>query len=167
MVSYQGLFAARQPEIAANYARMMGEEVLTPRHLVERLAEQGSLAQLTAVALTAVQPRLENQVSAVAAVLGTEVTAEQRTAAVGVLMPALLTALAPMVGDIEDQVAKRLDITGILEQRLAAMDKAEFESVLRSIFQEDEWILIALGGVLGTAIGTLQAGLVLGTGIGG
>jgi uncharacterized membrane protein YheB (UPF0754 family) len=167
VVSYQGLFAARQPEIAANYARMMGEEVLTPRHLVERLAEQGSLAQLTAVALAAVQPRLENQVSAVAAVLGTEVTAEQRAAAVGVLMPALLAALAPMVGDIEDQVAKRLDITGILEQRLAAMDKAEFETVLRSIFQEDEWILIALGGVLGTAIGTLQAGLVLGTGIGG
>jgi uncharacterized membrane protein YheB (UPF0754 family) len=82
-------------------------------------------------------------------------------------MPALLAALAPMVGDIEDQVAKRLDITGILEQRLAAMDKAEFETVLRSIFQEDEGNLIALGGVLGTAIGTQQAGLVLGTGIGG
>ena len=47
------------------------------------------------------------------------------------------------------------------------MDKAEFETVLRSIFHEDEWILIALGGVLGTAIGTLHAGLVLGTGIGG
>jgi uncharacterized membrane protein YheB (UPF0754 family) len=167
VVSYQGLFAARQPEIAANYARMMGEEVLTPRNLVERLAEQGSLAQLSAVALAAVQPRLESQVSAVAAVMGAEVNDEQRSAAAGALMPALMMTLAPMVSDIEEQVAKRLDITGVLEQRLAAMDKAEFETVLRSIFQEDEWILIALGGVLGTAIGALQAGLVLSTGIGG
>jgi uncharacterized membrane protein YheB (UPF0754 family) len=47
------------------------------------------------------------------------------------------------------------------------MDKVQFETVLRSIFQEDEWILIALGGVLGAAIGTLQAGLVLATGIAG
>jgi uncharacterized membrane protein YheB (UPF0754 family) len=78
-----------------------------------------------------------------------------------------MVTLAPLVGDIEDQVAKRLNITGVLEHSLTAMDKAEFETVLRSIFQEDEWILIALGGVLGTAIGTLQAGLVLGTGIGG
>jgi uncharacterized membrane protein YheB (UPF0754 family) len=167
VVSYQGLFAARQAEIAANYARMMGEEVLTPRHLVERLAEQDSLAPLTAVALAAVQPRLENQVSAVADVLGVGVTDNERAGAVGALMPALMTTLAPLVDDVEQQVAKWLDITGILEQRLAAMDKAEFETVLRSIFQEDEWILIALGGVLGTAIGTLQAGLVLGTGIGG
>lgn len=167
VVRYQGLFAARQPEIAANYARMMGEEVLTPRHLVGRLAEQGSLTQLSAVALAAVQPRLESQVTTVAAVIGTGVTNEQQSAAVGVLMPALMMTLTPMMGDIEEQVAKRLDITGVLEQRLTAMDKAAFEKVLRSIFQEDEWILIALGGVLGTAIGTLQAGLVLKTAIGG
>jgi len=47
------------------------------------------------------------------------------------------------------------------------MEEEEFETVLRSIFKEEEWILVALGGVLGTAIGTLQAGLVLATGGGG
>jgi uncharacterized membrane protein YheB (UPF0754 family) len=167
LVSYQGLFAARQPEIAANYARMMGEEVLTPRNLMERLGEQGALATLGASALAAAQPRLEEGIAVVAGTLHAELTAAQRMAAVAALVPNMLGAIAPAADDIEDQLAKQLDITRQLEERLTAMDKVQFETVLRSIFQEDEWILIALGGVLGAAIGTLQAGLVLATGIAG
>ena len=167
IVSYQGLFAARQPEIAANYARMMGEEVLTPRHLLSRLDEQGAVSRLTPVALAAAQPRFEAQVTAIARILGTEPTAERQAEAMNASMAGVMMLLPALAGDIESYVQKRLDITGTLEERLAAMDKAEFETVLRSIFQEDEWILIALGGVLGTAIGALQAALVLASGIGG
>jgi uncharacterized membrane protein YheB (UPF0754 family) len=134
--------------------------------LLERLAEQGEMQRLGAAAIAVVQPRLEMQVDAVAATLGVQATPEQRANAAGALVPALLSVLAPSIPDLETHMSKSLNVTGVLEERLTAMDKQEFETVLRSIFQEDEWILITLGGVLGTAIGTLQAGLVVTTGIG-
>lgn len=36
------------------------------------------------------------------------------------------------------------------------------ERVLRSLFEEDEWILVVVGGRLGAAIGTLQGVAILG-----
>ena len=41
------------------------------------------------------------------------------------------------------------------------MDKADFERLLRGIFEEDEWILVVIGGVLGGLVGLLQAAVVL------
>jgi uncharacterized membrane protein YheB (UPF0754 family) len=41
------------------------------------------------------------------------------------------------------------------------MPKQRFEEVLRGVFEEDEWILVTLGGVLGGAIGLAQGAIVL------
>jgi uncharacterized membrane protein YheB (UPF0754 family) len=53
-----------------------------------------------------------------------------------------------------------------IEERLASMDKLEFEAILRGIFEDDEALLIGVGGVRGAAIGCLQAALVLGLDVG-
>ena len=61
----------------------------------------------------------------------------------------------------DEHLREPLGIRQTLETRLAGMDKVEFERVLRGIFEEDEWILVTLGGVLGGLIGMIQAGVVV------
>lgn len=41
-------------------------------------------------------------------------------------------------------------------RRMAKMSSPEFERLLHPIFEEDEWILILLGGVLGAIVGLFQ-----------
>ena len=50
----------------------------------------------------------------------------------------------------------------LIEERLGALEKEQFERMLRGIFEEDEWILIVVGGALGASIGVLQGLAVLG-----
>ena len=64
-------------------------------------------------------------------------------------------------GEVEQVVAERLDVAKLVETRLGDMDKADFERLLRGIFEEDEWILVVIGGVLGGLVGLLQAAVVL------
>ncbi len=47
-------------------------------------------------------------------------------------------------------------IFGMLRDRIRALTPQEFQSLLRPAFQEDEWILIVLGGVTGALAGYLQ-----------
>ena len=63
--------------------------------------------------------------------------------------------------EVEQVVAERLDVAKLVETRLGDMDKADFERLLRGIFEEDEWILVVIGGVLGGLVGLLQAAVVL------
>jgi uncharacterized membrane protein YheB (UPF0754 family) len=67
---------------------------------------------------------------------------------------------------VEERLYHTLRLDQLIEERLAVLDKHQFERMLRGIFQEDEVILVVIGGVLGGAVGVLQAGIVL-AGVGG
>jgi uncharacterized membrane protein YheB (UPF0754 family) len=51
-------------------------------------------------------------------------------------------------------------VEGVIRERLSELSKPEFERILRGVVEEDEWTLVALGGVLGALIGLGQAALV-------
>lgn len=43
-----------------------------------------------------------------------------------------------------------------LKERIRELTPKEFQNLLRPAFQEDEWILIVLGGVTGFIAGTIH-----------
>lgn len=116
-------------------------------------------------AFSAMEHRVDAQLGAIAVLAGVQPTSEVRDAVLHAVTGRLFAALPPLLPDLEAYLEKRFDIAATLEERLAAMDKEEFERVLRGMFEEDEWILVSLGGLLGGAIGLLQAGLVAAAGL--
>jgi uncharacterized membrane protein YheB (UPF0754 family) len=160
---YQGLFPARQHEIASAYGEMLEAEVLTPANLADRLAADAP------VLLVEVLPALEGAIgplaSDVARIAGVVDDAELRQRILFSLVPQLAAVLAPVRGQIEDLLAKQLDVAATIESTLTSMPKEEFEHVLRGIFEEDEMTLILMGGVLGGALGCVQAALLLAVGL--
>ena len=63
--------------------------------------------------------------------------------------------------DVHKYVNEQLDIRETLSRRLKKLSPTEFEDLLHPVFQEDEIILIATGGVLGLAAGGRLAGMAL------
>jgi uncharacterized membrane protein YheB (UPF0754 family) len=171
MVRYQGLFPARQSEIAHDYGQMIANEVLTPRLLVEDLGRSASAGELLIVVREVLDRRLAHQLLAFGPMLGVEPTDGMRTQPVDVAMRALGAGgdqLLPALADfpaVEAYLNRRLAIAETIETKLGEMSKAEFETIVRGIFEEDEKTLIGVGGVLGASIGTLQAGIVLALGL--
>src|SRR5690606_38447598 len=49
----------------------------------------------------------------------------------------------------------------LLARRMRALPEPDFAELLRAAVEEDEWMLIALGGVLGFIAGCLQIAFVL------
>jgi len=50
----------------------------------------------------------------------------------------------------------------ILSDRMQELSSSEFQDLLRPAFQEDEWILILVGGALGAVAGFFQLLVVFG-----
>ena len=53
-------------------------------------------------------------------------------------------------------ISRVTDIEARNRECLQRMPPDEFENLLHPVFQEDEWILILLGGVLGAIVGLAQ-----------
>lgn len=66
------------------------------------------------------------------------------------MMPQAITECGAYVSE-----AIRLEET--IRVRMAALPPEQFESLLHSVFQEDEWKLVAVGGALGVALGAGQS----------
>lgn len=168
---YQGLFPARQAEIAHDYGHMIAAEVLTPRLLVEDLGRSESRVAIFDVVRDVLDRRLATQLAVFGPMLGVEPTDEIRAHALDVALDTLGAGgdrLLPALGDypaVEAYLDRRLAIAETIETKLGEMSKVEFEKIVRGIFEEDERTLIGVGGVLGAAIGTLQAGIVLSLGL--
>ena len=64
--------------------------------------------------------------------------------------------LQPLDKELLGGIDRALQIESTLSSRLAALPAEDFYELLHPVVEEDEWKLIAIGGVLGALAGALQ-----------
>ena len=60
-----------------------------------------------------------------------------------------------------DLVARQLAVEELLQEKMNQLSADEFESIMRPVFKDDEWLMISVGAVLGFLVGELQVEMVL------
>jgi len=63
-----------------------------------------------------------------------------------------------------DYCEEAMQTETLLRTRLSDLPYYDFEGVLHPVFEEDEWKLIAVGGLLGGMVGVFQGLVVFGAG---
>lgn len=160
LVTYQGMFPSRQAEIAEDYGRITAREILTPQNLLRLITEGEAGTRVARLVLTKVNDRVDAAKPMVEMLTQTTITDEQLNAVKMMLVQRVGQAAPELQPEIEAYLEKQLAVGELVESKLSAMPKSEFERLLRGIFEQDEWILIAIGGALGASVGLLQ-GLVI------
>ena len=68
----------------------------------------------------------------------------------------IVEKLPSAVRSVDAYAKEAMDIAETLSVRLRALPPPDFEGMLRPAFEEDEWILIAVGAALGFMVGVGQ-----------
>ncbi len=159
--TFQGLFLKRQKEISEEFSRVFTEDVLTAREVVYTMFH-GARSDRTMALLRSHVSRIMEEKFIVQlitqAAVGPEGYADLKDAA-------LETAIHYTEELAEDSHFNRQQAQAIqqmLNERIAAQPPAEFQDLVRPIFHEDEWILVAIGGALGALVGWGQLVLLFG-----
>jgi uncharacterized membrane protein YheB (UPF0754 family) len=157
LFTYQGMFPKRQKEIAADYGRITAREIFTPEKLVSAVVDRPGRADSDDELRSLAVARLADLRPMLAMVAGEgDVSDDALRHLVDVLYDRLLALEPTLRPTVEAHLSEALRLDELIEDRLGSLDKAQFERMLRGIFEEDEWILIVIGGALGAAIGTAQ-----------
>ena len=164
LVTYQGMFPSRQAEIAADYGRITAREIITPANLLRLITEGDAGTRIARVVLTRVNERIDAARPMVEMLTQTQVSDVQLAEVKTMVVARVSESVPDLQPEIEAYLEEQLQVGELVESKLKAMPKLEFERLLRGIFEQDEWILIAIGGALGAGVGVLQGMLVLATG---
>jgi uncharacterized membrane protein YheB (UPF0754 family) len=161
VLRWQGLFHRRRDEVIADYADVFGVEILSPTNLMHAILTGPQADRLLDLVSREVDRALKAQVSPVKPLLVLAV-GEQRYQEMRAYIVA--TTMSRMRGGLDEVGAyamEALDVRGTLVTKMRALTDREYEGLLRPAFKQDEWKLIAVGGVLGFLIGELQVHLLL------
>ncbi|OLT47976.1 hypothetical protein BJF85_13885 [Saccharomonospora sp. CUA-673] len=160
-VTWQGLFVKRRDEVTDAYAALIADEIITPPNVIDAVL-RGPMSDRV---LSMIQQQVDQELARhtgvakplVLLAMGGSQYRELKDAIAGSVMSRLPETLRY----VETYAADAMDIRGTLITKMRELDDEEFEGLLRPAFQQDEWILIMTGALLGGLCGELQVQLVL------
>jgi uncharacterized membrane protein YheB (UPF0754 family) len=156
-VIFQGKFQRRRAEVARQYGELIANEVLTVQNLLDAVLRGPRADRLAALVEQMVSSAVDAQMPLAWTVGGTRLREMKHAAA-----RKALEQLPDTARYAEGYLTEAMDVAKMIEQRMLALTPLEFEGLLRPAFRQDEWKLIAVGGVIGFVVGELQVLLMLG-----
>ena len=159
--TFQGLFLKRQKEISEEFSRVFTEDVLTAKEVVHTLVHGArsdrTMALLRAHISEIMEHKLVVQLITQTAV-GPEGYADLKDAA----LEKAIQYTEELAEDSHFNQEQARVVQTMMNERISAQPPAEFQDLVRPIFHEDEWILVAIGGALGALVGWGQLVLLFG-----
>lgn len=158
----QGLFHKRQQEVSADYGALIADEILTPSNMMEEIINGRLSDNLINLVTRHVKNAVDEQAGVtkpfVVLAVGGEAYKGMKSAAVATFVANIPDALNHIEGYAQDA----MDVKNTIIDRMKQLTSEEFESLIRPAFEEDEWMLITTGAVLGFAAGVAQLVLIFG-----
>lgn len=158
-VTLHGLFMRRQDEIAAEYSRVIADDVVTLAAIGHELVAGPRSDRTRALIEEALRPAIDEALGiargAVRVAIGTRQYEAIRTR---LASEAIDHTMTPLV-DPRFNAQQSDRVFELLRGRLQELGPEDFAEMLRSAFQEDEWMLIMIGSLLGLLAGLLQYGV--------
>ncbi|MET8852909.1 DUF445 domain-containing protein [Amycolatopsis sp. NPDC004625] len=152
-VQWQGLFLKRRAEVAEAYGSLIAKEIITPHNVIEAILH-GPLSDRV---LALIQRQLDRELGSVAKPLLVFAVGSRKYQDVKLAIASqIMSRLPETMRYIEDYATDAMDIRNVLVSKMKELSPQEFERLLRPAFEQDEWILIATGAVLGFAVGEAQ-----------
>jgi uncharacterized membrane protein YheB (UPF0754 family) len=152
----QGLFIQRQPEVARAYGREVAQNTITLENIAEDMLHGRKSDRTRKMLREVLKPEVDKAMGAVGpAVRVATGTAEYDAIRDRMAEEAVEVSVEPMQ-DPEFNRERAEAIEDLIATRLAELPPEEYVETLRTAFEEDEWMLIGLGAVLGFVAGWIQ-----------
>jgi uncharacterized membrane protein YheB (UPF0754 family) len=158
----QGVFTRRQQSAGRTYAELVAEEVVTVSNLAYNLLNGNQSDRTRRMIRDAIRPEVDRAVGVVGPVVRIAGGTDQYERVQEAFAEAGIERTIDPLYDPEFNEDRSEAIETLIYERLCALPPEEFIGLLRPAFQEDEWMLVMLGAVLGFVAGCLQLLVVTG-----
>ncbi|WP_420427475.1 DUF445 domain-containing protein [Algiphilus sp.] len=155
-LTIQGLFHKRQNEVARDYSRLIADEVVNPSNIAEAVLKGPRRDYAANIVARFIRDEVDGQLGVAKPAVRAAMGRGRFEAAQAAAANYTIQRLPELIEPIDAYAKEAMNLGETLSSRLASLPSDEFEGMLRPAFQEDEWILIAVGAALGFLVGLGQ-----------
>lgn len=156
-IKYQGLFLKRQKEVSKEYAALVAGKILTAKNILEAILYGKTADSIFTMIQKNIYGALDRIEGFARPVVSLIVGTNEYDAIRNYIVSKLTAVVPATVMKVENYMDQAMDLENTIYSRMSVLPPEDFENLLRTAFQEDEWILISVGAVLGFLVGLTQA----------
>lgn len=152
----QGLFLKRQAEVADIYAQIVADNVLSARNILKAIIRGPLTSELVEMIREEMSTSIHDFMGKSwhgVKLLRSEAHLERCNAR---LAESTLKHMPNACRLLEKYMGTAMALEDLLRDKMAELPPEDFEGLLHPVFQQDEWKLVLMGGVLGVIVGFLQ-----------
>ena len=153
---WHGLFFKRRNEFAADYAKLTAAKILTPAVVMDGLLSVPLGDRLFAMVRNEVQTAISDELGIVEPLVPAAIGSEQYRTLSDRVTSHARARLPDAATRLEGYAGEALDLETMAREALTALSDEDYENMLRPMFKDDEWLVVAVGGALGFLVGELQ-----------
>jgi uncharacterized membrane protein YheB (UPF0754 family) len=161
LFEWQGLFHKRRHAVATKYGEFIADEVVTPGAILDAVLRKSLSSRLFSMVQKQVQRNIDEQAGIAKPIVVMAVGGTKYLEMKQVIAEKVMDRLPDTLKHIEKYAGEAMDIKNTLTTKMKDLTEDEFEGLLRPAFQQDEWILIMVGAILGFLVGELQVLIML------
>lgn len=151
----QGLFLRRQAEVSAMYGKLVARHVLSSQNIMRSLltgTKSDKFYELIQNHVNKACNRAVGNVKPLVVITGRQRFRSFKRRIADNVSASLEVALPSLEGYMNDAMQLETHLT----DEMRKMCPKDFEQLLHPVFEEDEWKLLLMGGVLGVLVGFCQ-----------
>ncbi|MGQ0585974.1 MAG: DUF445 domain-containing protein [Gammaproteobacteria bacterium] len=156
LFEWQGLFLKRRMEVSAEYGRLIAAEIVTPRNILDAVLKGPLSDRLFDMIQRQVQKTVDTQAGIAKPFVVFSVGSARYQDMKQAVAREMMKRLPETMRHAEAYAGKAMDLENLLASKMKDLSVEEYEALLRPAFQQDEWILIAVGAALGFLVGEMQ-----------
>jgi len=155
-IKLHGLFLQRQEQVSEVYAQIVADNVLYARNIIRAILRGHLTDQLFNILHRHVGEATDIYIGSAERVVMLFRSEKHISKLKQAVAKAVMKELPDTAQHVESYMNEAMGLEELLKQKLKRLPCAEFEGLLHPVFQEDEWKLVLMGGVLGVVIGCAQ-----------
>jgi uncharacterized membrane protein YheB (UPF0754 family) len=155
----QGMFLRRQQDVATVYAEVIADDVVTVENMGTELLQGANSDRTRQMITNALRPAIDRSVGRARPLVRLAVGPRQYDAIGESLAQEGVDSTIGPLSDPEINRRQSAAIRTLLVERMREMPANDFSEMFRSAIKQDEWLLLAHGGVLGIVGGALHLAL--------
>lgn len=151
-----GLFLQRQKEVSVEYGKIVAAKILSSRHLIPAIIQGPCSDKLFEVIHKHIHAACDNYMGVSRPFIKMLKGQDKYDHCKHMVGERLIASLPQTMLHVEKQMDSAMDLENVLREKMIALPCRDFEDLLHPVFQEDEWKLVLMGGVLGVVVGCCQ-----------
>ncbi|MEN9443882.1 MAG: hypothetical protein RIS47_772 [Bacteroidota bacterium] len=153
---FQGLFVQRKHEVSKKYAEIIAQNILTIDALFDYLLRGPRPQRVRAIVKHKIDSAIDAFVGSHALLVAKTLGIHKIETIKNIVHYRLMEELPVAIRDAFAYTETQLDIEHVIAIKMQQLSDLEFVDFLRPVFQEDEWKLVLIGGILGGLAGLIQ-----------